>query len=524
MGAAGVRAPAAAAPLIPPERSNSNRARLTVVGSERLGTISRNIYGHFAEHLGGCIYGAMWVGDDSSILNDHGLRRDTIAALKRIQAPIIRWPGGCFADAYHWRDGIGPHDKRPRTWNITWNRDESNAFGTDEYLAYCQRCGASPYICMNVGSGTVQEAVEWMEYCNGSHATTIAGLRAANGNPDPYNVRYWSVGNENWGCGGWFDAASYARQYLRFFSFLGRAAWASRVEFVACGDLSGDWNQKLFETMLERANRIVGVQHLSVHHYFHGGPGVNFSDEEYYGLLAGVGTLEALLGKTIGVIDSYTKPGGPPIGIALDEWGVWHPSNGTGATALLQPNTLRDALLAAVVLNGLNNLASRISMANIAQTFNVLQCMAFTRGSDMVLTPTYYAFDLFQPHMDAVALRTVVDSPTFTSQPSEGKVTRQCLSASASWKEGDRRVCLTLVNQHLTEALEADVELVDLKPLGGWRGKLRQLTSESVRDENTFEQPHKVEPSASKAISIPGDRSVQEIPPRSITSVVLRAG
>jgi alpha-L-arabinofuranosidase len=530
MGAIASHPQATSGAAIPPARSDSGRAHLTVVANEPLGTISRNIYGQFTEHLGSCIYDAMWVGPGSSIPNHNGLRSDTAEAFKRIQAPIVRWPGGCFADTYHWRDGIGPREKRPKTWNISWDRDESNQFGTDEFLGYCRLSGASPYICLNVGSGTVREALGWLEYCNGDQPTTIAQMRAANGHAAPYNVKYWSVGNENWGCGGRFDAVDYARHYARFVNYLGKASEHSKVEFVACGDFSGDWNQKFFETLLQRpgARRVEGVQHLSVHHYFHDGPAVKFSDHDYYTLLAAVAELEGMLRKTIGIIDHYTGAGGPTIGTSLDEWGVWHHTKGTGDQALMQPNTLRDALLAAVVLNSLNNFGNRISIACIAQAFNVLQCMAFTRGAQMVLTPTYHAFDLFQPHMDRTALRTLVDSPTFSvTQPEPGssgkerEIKRPYLSASASHNESKGELSLTLVNQHLTEALEVEIQFTGTEFSGALAGKRRQLTSANVRDENTFSQPDVVKASAAKPVSVKGNSFVHQLAPHSVETVVL---
>lgn len=531
MGALAPRSEGAAEAVIPPTRSDPGRAHLTVVSNESLGTISRNIYGQFTEHLGSCIYDGMWVGAGSPIPNHNGLRSDTAHVFRRIQAPILRWPGGCFADTYHWQDGVGPRDKRPKTWNIFWDRDESNHFGTDEFLGYCRLSGASPYICVNVGSGTVREALGWLEYCNGDQPTSIAQMRATNGHTAPYNVKYWSVGNENWGCGGRFDAVDYARHYARFVNYLGRAARDSKVEFVACGDFRGDWNQKFFETLLQRpgARHVEGVRHLSVHHYFHDGPAVKFSDQDYYTLLAAVAELEGMLRKTIGIIDSYTGSGGPTIGISLDEWGVWHETENTGNQALMQPNTLRDALLAAVVLNSLNNFGDRVSIACIAQAFNVLQCMAFTRGGQMVLTPTYYTFDLFQRHMDATALRTLVDSPGFSvkqagSHDEEPEITRPYLSASVSHNKSKGELCLTLVNQHLTEALEVEIQITGVEFSGALNGTLRQLTSANVRDENTFSQPNVVKASPENPISVKGYPFVHSLAPHSVDTLVLRKG
>lgn len=528
--------PSLAMPAPSPE---SKRARLDVIWGDRVGKINRNVYGHFAEHLGGCIYDAMWVGEGSAIPNYNGLRKDTIEALKRIKAPILRWPGGCFADQYHWREGVGPREKRPRTWNIWWGRDESNAFGTDEFIEYCRLSGVAPYLCFNVGSGSPEEALDWLMYCNGKENTTITSLRVANGHPEPYNVRYWSVGNENWGCGGNFDAESYAREYARYVTYLNRYAERGTVEFIACGDFREDWNQKFFETLLKRpAGRrsIRTVQHLSVHHYFRGGLGqaTQFTDDEYYRALAGVSVLEARLEETIGLIQHYTTPQ-DRVGIALDEWGIWHPVPSTGATGLWQSNTLRDALLAAVTFNSLNSYGAAVSMANIAQTFNVLQCIAFTRGDKFALTPTYHVFDLYQPHMDAIALKTVVDSPTYSVKPltqlppeflaflgGGGEMTRTCLSASASLNEAQKQICVTLVNQHLTEPLEVEIQIPGLESPGVRGGTLRELTSGNVRDENTLEKPDVVRPSAPKQLSVQGNKFTHIVPPHTVQALVLQ--
>jgi alpha-N-arabinofuranosidase len=274
---------------------------------------------------------------------------------------------------------------------------------------------------------------------------------------------------------------------------------------------------------------VEGVQHLSVHHYFHDGPAVKFTDQDYYTLLAAVAELEGMLSKTVGIIDNYTVPTGPSIGISLDEWGVWHHTDNTGNQALMQPNTLRDALLAAVVLNSLNNFGNRVSIACIAQAFNVLQCMAFTRGAQMVLTPTYYAFDLFQPHMDATALRTLVDSPTFSvkqsgagSQGQEREIARPHLSASVSHDESKGELCLTLVNQHLTEALEVEIQVTGADFSGALSGTRRQLTSANVRDENSFDQPNVVRPSSEAPISVKGGSFVHQLAPHSLETLVLR--
>jgi alpha-N-arabinofuranosidase len=497
------------------------RTRLSVFPDEHLGRISRNVYGQFTEHLGGCIYDAMWVGPDSRIPNINGLRKDTIQALKDIHTPVIRWPGGCFADIYHWRDGVGPRDKRPKRWNRWWGIGESNAFGTDEFLEYCRLCGAQPYLCLDVGSGTVREAAEWMEYCNGKRPTEMTELRAANGHTEPYSVRYWGVGNEVSGCGGKYDAEDYARQYAHYVNFLSSLGQDDPVEFVASGDTHGDWNQKLFEALSKLPGaRISDVQNLSIHHYFQRGSGVKFTEADYYGVLADVSTLESFIQKAISLIDHHTH-GGQRIGIALDEWGIWHPGGQTGPTALRQSNTLRDAVLAAVVLNSLNQFGAAIAMANIAQTFNVLQSMAFTGGPALVLTPTYYTFDLYQPHMDAMGLKVEIDGPAFKSEVQGVGVMRKYLSASASLKESEQKVCLTLVNQHLTDPLEVEIELHGTGS-GGIRGAvLRELTSPSVHDENTVDKPTVITRPVEKGVSVKTARFVHVIPAHTVQALRL---
>jgi len=545
LAALGTAAMAKGVFAIPMPRPDSQRARVSVLWGDHVGKINRNIYGHFAEHLGGCIYDAMWVGEGSSIPNDGGVRKDTIECLKRIKAPMIRWPGGCFADQYHWRDGIGPRSKRPKTWNVWWGRDESNEFGTDEFLKYCKLSGTEPYICLNMGSGSPTEALEWLMYCNGKESTSVTALREANGHPEPYKVRYWAVGNENWGCGGNYDGETYAREYARYVTYLARYAERGTVEFIACGDFRTDWNRRFFEAMLRRGSGrrgIRNVHHLSVHHYFRDaiGTATEFTDEEYYRALAGVGVLEGRLEETIGLIRDYIGVG-DKIGIALDEWGIWHPVPRTGPTGLLQQSTLRDALLAAVVFNSLNSYGDAISMANIAQTFNVLQCIAYTQGAKFAVTPTYHVFDLYQPHMDAMALKTVVDSPTYVSKFSldvppqfvsrvldqkrgRQELTRSTLSASASLNEAQKQICLTLVNQHLTEPAAVEIEIAGLDASAVRGCTVRELNSGNVRDENTLDKPDAVQPSQPKSLLVKGNKFTQIVPAHAVQALVIQLG
>lgn len=455
-----------------------NKAKVTIWVDEVKGRIDPDIYGHFAEHLGGCIYDGIWVGENSEIPNEGGIRKDTAQAFKELSPPILRWPGGCFADAYHFEDGIGPREKRPKRWNIWWEQEESNQFGTDEFIRFCRMTGAKAYICLNVGSGSIEEALNWMEYCNSSADVHYANLRRQNGQPEPYNVGYWSVGNENWGCGGPFDPEDYGKVYRRFVNYLRRAN--PDVKFIACGG-GAEWNEGFFKGLGDRPYM---VDYLSIHRYFHAGNDVDFSDSDYYDLMAQVKSLEDYIELTAKQIETFAR-GRKKIWIALDEWGVWHPQARV-PNGLWQQNTLRDAIFAARVLNLLNLHCDKVGMANIAQTFNVLQCVAFTEGPKMCLTPTYWTFHMFKGHMGAELLRCETDS-ALTFKVDGGDL--PALDLSASRNKGE--ITLTLVNQHLTEDVKVKVALI------GARANdcaMRVLTAEDPRAHNTFERPDVVRP------------------------------
>ena len=459
-------------------------AKLTVRLDDVIGTIHPNLYGHFAEHLGRCIYEGFWVGDDCAIPNTHGIRNDTAEAMRKLQAPVIRWPGGCFADDYHWRDGVGPRDERPRRMNLWWHDEESNQFGTDELVDLCRQVGAEPYICLNVGSGTPEEAAAWVEYCNYAGHTTRTGERAASGHPEPFAVRYWGVGNENWGCGGRFYPDDYAREYRRFACYL-RGRSSTPIELIACGHTGPDWNRKFLETLGD----LRLIDHLSVHRYYNCGDAVEFSDTEYYNLYPRALQVEADIVEAATAVQLYNRTG-RKIGVIVDEWGVWHPE-ARGDRGLYQRNTLRDALVAAAVFDAFNRQADKLSMANIAQTINVLQCVAQTAGDKMWLTPTYHAFELYKGHMGNASLRVVLDDvPTVEARAGDGKVVElAAVGASASLDAGAGTVVVTLQNRHLSEACECAIRL-----RGGSAEKVtaRILTARDVRDHNGPDAPTRV--------------------------------
>ena len=488
-------------------------AKVTVRLDDRMATISPMIYGHFAEHLGRCIYEGLWVGEESAIPNTQGVRNDTVAALHKLAAPVIRWPGGCFADDYHWRDGIGPREERPRRLNIWWHDEESNHCGTHEFVDLCRQADAEPYVCLNVGSGTPEEAASWVEYANCSRNTSLAQERGLNGSPEPFGIRYWGVGNENWGCGGRFDPDDYAREYRRFACYL-RGRSSSRIELIACGHTGPEWNRKFLETLGD-----VGMlDHLSIHRYYKCGDAVDFSDTEYYNLFPRALQIEGDIVDAANAIALYNKTG-RQIGVIVDEWGVWHPE-ARNDTGLCQRNTLRDALTCAAVFDAFNRHADKVTMANIAQTINVLQCLCQTDGAAMWLTPTYHAFDLYQPHMGNDGVRLDLDGvPTVSARGGDGReVALPVVSASASVDAAGKEAVLTLQNLHLTESCDCRIRL-----RGGSIAKAsaRILTAKDVRDHNGPDAPGKVKPKRfvvdAKATTLRA-----EVPPHALVSVKIR--
>jgi alpha-N-arabinofuranosidase len=495
---------------------------LAVKLDEIIGSINPNVYGHFAEHLGRCIYPGIWVGEDSKIPNVQGLRKNVVEALKAINPPVIRWPGGCFADIYHWKDGVGPKDRRPHRLNIWWGGDDTNEFGTDEFVRFCKSIGAEPYICLNVGSGSPEEALAWLEYCNYTGSSSYTKLRAENGHPQPYRVKYWGVGNENWGCGGSFDPIYYAWEYRRFATYLKRAD--SSIQTISCGHTSRDWNLKFMETLRDHLNLI---DHLSIHYYFHNqiGGDIKFTDEEYLSLFFDVQNLEYQIQQAISVIDSFSEKR-KNIGIIVDEWGTWYPQ-ATLENGLYQQNTQRDAILAAVVLNLFNNYSNKVVMANLAQTVNVLQSLCLTKGEKTILTPTYHVYNLYKSHMGNDALKVEVQSPAIkelpAASPSPWFPTRkpcalQALNTSASLSKDRKSLVITLVNQSLDEDLETEILLVGVKEVE--KGEVSILNAGDVRDHNDFDAPSKITPKE-EPMNEKGKKLEYTVPKHSVNRLAL---
>lgn len=461
-------------------------ATLTVRANDPIGTISPRLYGHFAEHLGRCCYDGIWVGrDHTTVPTDHGFRRDVVTALQAMPVPLLRWPGGCYADHYHWRDGIGPPEQRPRRLGMSCGLqvEDDNGLGTHEFLHFCQMLNAEPYLAGNVGSGTPQELCDWLEYCNAALDTTLARERAANGASAPFNVKIWGVGNENWGCGGNYDAASYAREYRRYATMLRHVD--PSAELVVCG-FDDDWNVELLTTLGKQMSH---VDHLSIHSYWvDGGPETGFSEDDYYRLLREARATEDFVARTATMIKELS--GEQRIRVALDEWGVWHPEArpwGPGnverrsPTTYEQANTMRDAIAAAIALEGFHRQCDVLSMANIAQIVNVLQSPVMTDGDQIWLTPTYYAFQIHASHIGATALP--VETATGPSLP-DGT---SAITATAS-RTPDGSEAITVINAHLTDAIE--IVITGLAGRGAASGAL--LSADAADAQNSPSAPARV--------------------------------
>ena len=495
-------------------------ASITVHAQEPGATINPLLYGHFVEHLGRCVDEGIWVGPDSPIPNDGGIRLDVVEALRRLRPPVVRWPGGCFADDYHWEDGVGPTHERPRRVNIWWGEDiETNAFGTHEFIRFCRLVGAAPYFAGNVGSGSPRELRDWVEYCNFAGDSTLARRRGANGSPAPFGVRFWGVGNENWGCGGNYSPGEYAAEYRRFATYL-RDFGDAPLFLIACGP-NGDnreWTREFFTTLTDRGRYYRhGFERLHGYaaHYYTGnrdasaGTATDYDHDGWYRLLAkGVG-MEGLIEGQRALMDEFDPE--RRVGLIIDEWGTWHPpAPGHHPRHLWQQNTLRDALVAALTLDIFNRHADKVVMANIAQLANVLQSLVLTEGDRLVLTPTYHVFSLYAAHQDGTSLRTSfeADAITFGAAGEGGQLPG--LGGSASIKNGV--LTLSVVNPHAGEPCEATITL-----RGGRRREtaVAVLTADDLRAHNTVEAPDRLRPRADSVSAGEGWRYT--FPPASVT-------
>jgi alpha-N-arabinofuranosidase len=468
------------------ENEDKSQNRLLVYTDSGKITISRHIYGHFSEHLGRCIYDGLWVGEGSKIPNTKGVRNDIIEALKKIKVPNLRWPGGCFADEYHWMDGIGSKEKRPRMVNTNWGGVvEDNSFGTHEFLDLCELIGTEPYISANVGSGSVEEMAKWVEYVNSPGSSTIVELRRKNGRDKPWNVKFWGVGNESWGCGGSMTPEYYSDLYRRYATYC-RDYGDNKLYKIASGapDYYYDWTKVLMKNIGHN------MHGLSLHYYtvkgwdISKGSATKFSNQEYFETIHKCLGIEEVLKNHIKIMDEYDPQ--KKIGLMVDEWGTWFDVEpGTNPGFLYQQNTLRDALVAGATLNIFNKYSDRIRMANIAQLVNVLQALILTKDEKMILTPTYHVFDLYKVHQDATFLPFELNTEDYEI---EGKKIPALNVSSSILKDGNMHI--SIVNFHSGKNIEVACELKGKKIFKTVTGQV--LTAKTIQSHNTFENPEEV--------------------------------
>ncbi|MEF2965380.1 alpha-N-arabinofuranosidase [Paenibacillus sp. M1] len=484
------------------------------------GKINRNIYGHFSEHLGRCIYEGIWVGEDSAIPNTKGIRNDVVKALKQIKIPVLRWPGGCFADEYHWKDGIGPKGDRKRMINTHWGGVvENNHFGTHEFMELCSQLECEPYINGNVGSGTVQEMSEWVEYLNFGGVSPMSELRGQNGREEPWAVTYFGIGNENWGCGGNMRPEYYADLYRQFQTYV-RNYGDNKIHKIACGPNSDDYNWT--EVLMREAGRF--MDSITLHYYTlpndsweDKGEATGFDETAWFTTLKKALRMDELITRHSTIMDKYDPE--RRVGLIVDEWGTWYNVEpGTNPGFLYQQNTIRDALVAGVTFNIFHKHSNRVRMANIAQTVNVLQAVILTEGEKMILTPTYHVFDMYKVHQDADLLELSLDPGSYTLDDSGTEI--PAVTATAS-RDAQGAIHISLCNlQHHAEANP----IIDLRGIDLERLAITGITlaGDKMDAHNTFDQPEAVAPKSFEAFGVENNKLSLTLPAMSITTLELK--
>jgi alpha-N-arabinofuranosidase len=494
--------------------SVSAQNRIIINAGNAKDTISRHIYGHFAEHLGHCIYGGFYVGENNAkIANKDGIRLDVIDALKKLKVPVLRWPGGCFADTYHWKDGIGPKDKRPSMLNIWWgNVKEDNSFGTNEFLNMCELLGAEPYLSGNVGSGTAQELADWVKYVSHPNGTSpMSDLREQNGRLKPWKVKYWGLGNEAWGCGGNMKVEYYANMYRQFATFMS----SDNLYRIASGASDDDyhWTEILMKEIPHHLLDAVALHHYSVIDWGKKGSSTNFSEQEYFTIMQRALLMEELVQKHSAIMDKYDPA--KKKALIVDEWGGWYDVEpGTNPAFLFQQNTMRDAMIAGATLNIFNNHCSRVKMANLAQIINVLQAVILTNEEKIILTPTYHVMEMYNVHQDALLLPLSVISNEYIL----GNKKLEAISASAS-KDKNGVIHISLVNIDAKNAQDISMTLngANFKTIKG-----RILASDKLQNYNSFENPYKIKPGAFPGVTFNGPEITLKMPPFSVMVLELK--
>lgn len=492
--------------------------RIVLFPEKSRDTINKNIYGHFAEHLGRCIYDGIYVGDkQKKIPNINGVRLDIIDALKKLKTPVLRWPGGCFADIYHWKDAIGPKDKRKHIENMSWgNVREDNSFGTHEFLDFCELIGAEPYLAVNMGGGTVQEAVEWVQYVNHANGTSsLTDTRMQNGRSKPWNVKYWGVGNESWDCGGHMTADYYVNEYRKYATMMTSYSNTEGLFRIAVGPGTEDyaWTETVMKNIPARRIEGLSIHHYSVINWSKKGSATQFSEDEYIRTMEQAWKMERMVKNNSDVMDKYDPQ--KRVALIVDEWGGWYEVEpGNNGAFLYQQNSMRDAMIAGLSLNIFNNHCDRVRMANLAQMVNVLQAVVLTKEEKLVLTPTYHVMEMYNVHQNAVMIPLAMTSKDYTL----GEKKIQAVSASAS-KDKNGTIHISLVNMDANTNQEMKIDLGGLSAstING-----RILQSGKLQDHNTFENPDKVKPAVFNGATMNGNHLSVKLPPFSVVVLALK--
>lgn len=484
------------------------KASIKINKVENAPVISKHIYGHFAEHLGRCIYGGFYVGDTSTIPNTDGVRKDIIEALKELKIPNLRWPGGCFADTYHWMDGIGPKEDRPTIVNTWWGGStEDNSFGTHDFLNLCEALNTEPYLAANVGSGTVKEFADWLQYVNHAGKSPMADLRKKNGRETPWGVKYWGVGNEMWGCGGNMTPEYYANLYKRYATFMTSWDNDNNLFRIASGANSSDyhWTEVLMRDIPKNLIEGVALHSYSVLDWSAKGPDKSFNEAQYFGTMREALNMEVLVNKHSAIMDKYDPK--KKVALVVDEWGGWYDGEEPELGVLYQQNTMRDAMIAGVTLNIFNNHAGRVRMANLAQAVNVLQAVILTDDEKILLTPTYHVMKMYNVHQDATLLPVQIISPDYVF----GDDKLPAVSASASVKDGLTHI--SLVNIDASKKVEITINVEDLNSKNF---NAQVLTASKLQDYNSFDNPTKISPKEFKDFKLKKGTLTIELPPFSV--------
>jgi alpha-N-arabinofuranosidase len=532
---------AGAACAVAPRTSHAADARIDVLVTEPIGTIGVDLYGHFVEHLGGVVYDGIWVGEGSRIRNAGGIRQALVDHMKRIPAGAIRWPGGCYADSYDWRDGVGPRASRPRRTNFWADgmrkapdgpaKWEPNLFGTNEFIRFCRLAGGQPYLAANLRSLPARDFYQWVEYANSpAGSTSLADLRGAGGDREPFRVRFWGVGNETWGCGGNLTPEEYATEYRRFTAWV--PSYGLELAFIGSGPSSGDlsWTRRFFEELTKKGEGALrSLWGWALHHYSWNvsrgattdwdagkGDAIKFTNDEWYELLFDADRMDSLIDGHWHVMGETDRR--HQVKLLVDEWGAWHrPGTEINPSHYLgQQSTVRDALLAGLTLDTFHRHADKVAMANVAQLVNCLQSLFLADGDRFLTTPTFHVFELYGAHVGGRSVRTLFSAPRITYERVKDKGSLWGLAGSASIK--DRTLTLTVVNPHVSEAREAEIGFQGASAVSA---RAMTIAADDIHAHNTFERPTVVQPREGQAVAVKGGVATYRFPAASVTRLTV---